>query len=415
MLPADNVWNTRVDLLPAHPSSEQWVSAIGADAPLTAAGGADAGGSSRPSISWWEVTRPAPLGEVSFEFVEESDPGPYPMPPEAALQAGAATMTRHILLLDSSRCSLYELYDARAVARGWSASSGAVYDLKSNELRPLGRIAGNRSGLPVFPGLLRIDEVDRGEIHHALGFSAPQIGSVFVWPARRAAPNGASWLPPAGLRFRLRGDLELSGFSARVRAVLTALQRYGMFLAEEGEPWTLSGVEELRWTEAEVAELSEIHGADFVAVDSSLLQVNEDSGRVRIQLEAEPLSVGSNGPFECVPSEEVACIDAGRFDVRVRWVDRDGTSRSARTAATRSDDSALFWFFEPSNWELMVKVIDGCQVNGHHWVFFAGTTDRGFSLEVADGITGDSLLYTSPPGQPAAAVTDSDAFGACPR
>lgn len=415
VLPADNVWNVPVDLLPLHPRSRAWIDAMGAESPLIGAAGAGAASSTRPRISWAQVGRPAPLRDVAFESADQSDPGPYPIPESSAVELGPSSGPVHLVLLDSSRCTVYELYGARSEPGGWSASSGAIYDLGSNDLRPVARVPELGPGLPLFPGLLRFDEVDSGEIRHALSFSAPHVGAGFVWPARRALPSSDGLAPPVGQRFRLRGDLDLSAFSERVQVVLKALQRYGMFLVEEGEPWLLSGAQDARWSEDELAELSAVRGRDFVAVDTSLIQIADDSGRVRIQLESQPLVSGSGQPFECVPGEQVACVGGGRFDVRVHWVDGDGTPRSAHSAVTRSDDSSLFWFFEPSNWELMVKVVDGCAVNGHHWVFFAGTTDRGFTLTVADSRTGQGLVYTSPPGQPAAAVTDSDAFATCSR
>lgn len=413
VLPPDNVWNARVDLLPPHPASDAWVSAVGAEGSLAAIPRAASDVHSARDVLWFEVTRPAPLLDVAFDYPLESDPGPYPIPEQATLALGVAGGVRQLLLVDASRCVLYELYDVRAGVRGLSAASGAVYDLRSNDLRPFSRVPEDRSGLPVLPGLLRRDEVEQGEIRHALRFSAPGLSGTFVWPARRASSSGSAFFPPVGQRFRLRGDLDLDGYSARVRVVLAALQRYGMVLAEAGEPWRLSSLPDLQWTEAELSELAAIRGRDFVAVDSTLLRVDEDSGRVRTQLEVEPLSSDGAGPFECAPDARTACVGNGRFQVRIDWIGDDGTATAARTAPTRSADSVLFWFFAPSNWELMVKVVDGCVINGRHWVFFAGTTDRGYAITVLDSRTGERLVYSSPPGEPATAVTDSDAFGDC--
>jgi hypothetical protein len=288
-----------------------------------------------------------------------------------------------------------------------------VYDLTSNRLRPI-VASGQGTGLPIFPGLLRAEELEAGAIHHALRFSAPRLRRGFEWPARGSAADADEPdLPPVGARLRLRRDFDLSRYSQRVAVVLVALKRYGMLLAEAGEPWSLSAGSGFSLTAQERVELAGVHGSDFEAVDTSAMVTSEDSGRAAVPFDRPPVSTGVGSPFECVVSDRLTCIDGLRFAVRVEWIDRHGGERVATAATAGSRDTSLFWFFDPLNWELMVKVIDGCAVNRHHWVFFAGTTDLGFTVTVADSLTGETRRYRNPSGEAAVAVTDNQAFSHC--
>jgi hypothetical protein len=417
VFPPDNVWNARVDGLPVHPRSAEWVAAIGRGASLGVAHGVEVHGveapgapaAGPPPIVIGEITRPATLVDVELSLAEGSDPGPFPLPGPAS--AGATSESaRDLLLVDPARCTLYELYSARRSPGGWSAEAAAVFDLRSNSLRaaPPARRVG---GLPVLPGVIRWEEVESGAILHALRFTARRLSAGFEWPSTGAGTElGDPGQPPTGQRFRLRGDLDLSGFSPRVRVVLEALQRYGMLLAGVGPPWSLSVAAGARWSEGELAELARLRGGDFEAVDVSTLRGAFGSGRAVAPAERPPVAVSRVAPYDCDPGDGVACIDDGRFEIRVTWRDARGGERRAVAAGAGSRDTRLFWFFDPLYWELMVKVIDGCAVNGSRWVFFAGTTDLGFSVSVTDSRTGERRVYRSLPGEPALAVTDNQAF-----
>jgi len=158
-----------------------------------------------------------------------------------------------------------------------------VFDLQSNDLRPAGWTSADAAGLPVLAGLVRYDEVDGGEIRHALRFTAPQTRREYIWPARHFASTliGEEY-PPMGQRFRLRADFDISDFSPEVRVILQAMKRYGLILADNGSAWYISGAPDERWdNDTLVGELSQVHGSDFEAVDESSLMVDPDSGRVR--------------------------------------------------------------------------------------------------------------------------------------
>ncbi|HEU0116702.1 MAG TPA: hypothetical protein VFQ80_18560, partial [Thermomicrobiales bacterium] len=207
------------------------------------------------------------------------------LPPDAPIEAGPCDDgDRHVLVVDASTCTLYELFDATPRADGsWTAGSGAIFHLDSNALRPSGWTSADAAGLPILPGLVRFDEVAAGEIAHALRFTAPRTRDAFVWPARHSASSSDDAnLPPLGQRFRLRADFDLSGFSDTNRVILTALQRYGMFLADNGSAWFLSGAPDDRWDNDDLHALQTgVLGSDFEAVDESSLQADPDSGQVR--------------------------------------------------------------------------------------------------------------------------------------
>jgi hypothetical protein len=221
---------------------------------------------------------------ITFYYDDESDPGPYPIPPDAAIEGGdQSSGDRHVLVLDRDHCMLYETFDSWPQPNGsWEAGSGAVFDLYSNALRQSGWTSADAAGLPILPGLVRYDEVVSGEITHALRFTAPQTRKHFIWPARHYASNltGTNY-PPMGQRFRLKAAFDLSHFSPEVQVILQALKKYGMILADNGSAWFLSGVPDPRWNDdALVNELKMVKGSDFEAVDESSLMVHPDSGQV---------------------------------------------------------------------------------------------------------------------------------------
>ncbi|MCD6291496.1 MAG: cellulase family glycosylhydrolase, partial [Anaerolineae bacterium] len=213
-----------------------------------------------------------------------SDPGPYPIPPDAPIEGGRGSDgDRHVLIVDRDHCMLYELYDAWPQPDGsWHAGSGAIFDLNSNALRPAGWTSADAAGLPILPGLVRYDEVAAGEIRHAIRFTAPRTRKAYVWPARHYASDlTAGRYPPMGQRFRLRADFDISGFSPQAQVILQALKRYGMILADNGRAWFISGAPDDRWDNDVLHELHQVHGTDFEAVDASSLIVHPDSAQAR--------------------------------------------------------------------------------------------------------------------------------------
>jgi hypothetical protein len=284
MFPADNIWNVAVDTLPRHTRSADYVGSIGATTGLHPDFGSGTWDGGPIGIPYIVVPGSQPLVPVSFEYADESDPGPYPIPPDAPIEGGAASSgDRHILVLDRDRCRLYELFSAYPQGGGWRAGSGAVFDLTSHALRPAGWTSADAAGLPILPGLVRYDEVAAGAIRHAIRVTAPRTRRAYVWPGRHYASSVTDEaLPPMGQRFRLRASYDLSGFAPEVRVILMAMKVYGLILADNGSAWYVSGAPDERWNnDVLVGQLRLVKGSDFEAVDVSSLMVDPDSGQTR--------------------------------------------------------------------------------------------------------------------------------------
>jgi hypothetical protein len=288
VFPVDHVWNARVDALPRHPASDAFVASIGVDAPMHPDFGSGLWEGRAIGIPFDVVGPGQSAVAVDFYYPDESDPGPYPIPADAFVEGApapglpVADGDRHVLVLQTGSCTLYELFDAERQDDGsWSAGSGAVFDLRGYDLRPDGWTSADAAGLPVLPGLVRYEEVAAGVLHHALRFTAPRTRRAYVWPARHFASSATDpALPPMGQRFRLRADADLTGFSDEALVIARALQTYGMILADHGSSWYLSGAPDERWANDALRDLRRLRGSDFEAVDASALMETPDSGRV---------------------------------------------------------------------------------------------------------------------------------------
>jgi hypothetical protein len=208
---------------------------------------------------------------ITFDYNDESDPGPYPVPANAPIEGGSSSDgDRHVLVVDVDAWKLYELYDAHPQNNGasWHAGSGAVFDLNSDALRPAGWTSADAAGLPIFPGLVRYDEaVEQGSINHALRFTCPKTRKAYVSPARHyASGDTSSALPPMGMRVRLKASFDTTGFSAPVRAILRAMKKYGMFVADNGSGWYVSGAPDSRWSDDDLATLARVPSSAFEVI-----------------------------------------------------------------------------------------------------------------------------------------------------
>ena len=262
IFPANNPWNERVDRLPVAPDSAAMIQAIGLDAPVHP----DFGSFSGYGIPYTVVGHSTAKVHVSFDYADESDRGPYPLPAHPHIEAGG---DRHVLLVDRDSCKLYELYDASRTGTSWHAGSGAIWNLRSNHLRPNGWTSADAAGLPILPGLVRYDEVAAGVIAHALRFTASKTSNSHIWPARHDAGDSDPSLPPMGLRVRLKASVDISHFGKQARVVLQALKTYGMILADNGSPWYISGASNPHFNDDDLHALGKITGADFEVVDAS--------------------------------------------------------------------------------------------------------------------------------------------------
>jgi len=266
VFPASNPWNQRVDKLPVAADSAAIVASIGRDAPLHADFGSGLWQGAPIGIPYDVVTRATPRSRVVFDYADESDRGPYPIPAGVHVEGGG---DRHALLVDRSACRLYELYALRRESGRWHAGSGAIWSLRSNRLRPAGWTSADAAGLPILPGLARYDEVARGAIRHALRFTAPRTRRAYVWPARHFASDSTDpRLPPMGLRLRLKASFDVRSFPRQARIVLVALKRYGMIVADNGSSWYITGAPDPRWSNDQLHMLGRVKGSDFEVVQS---------------------------------------------------------------------------------------------------------------------------------------------------
>lgn len=275
VFPADNAWNQRVDHLPVAADSAALVGSIGRGSSAHADFGSGTWDGGPIGIPYVVVSSRTKKRKVSFEYADESDRVRYPIPKNAPIEGGRnADGDRHVIVIDKSRCKLYELYAAypRSGGKSWRAGSGAVWSLKSNKLRPAGWTSADAAGLPIFPGLARYDEVARGEINHAIRFTAPRTRRAYVYPARHQA--GASDdpdLPPMGARVRLKDSVDIASYPKQSQVVLTALRRYGAILADNGSAWYFSGAPDPRWDNDDLHSLDRLDGSDFEVVDTASL------------------------------------------------------------------------------------------------------------------------------------------------
>jgi hypothetical protein len=272
LLPADSIWNVRVDGLPVAANSASYVSTIGSTRTMHPDFGAGMWDGAPIGIPFVTVPGSQPRVPVTFDYDDESDPGPYPVPPDAPIEGGPESDgDRHILVVDTAQCVLYELYYAYPQpGGGWHAGSGSVFALGSNTLRPDTWTSADAAGFPILPGLVRYDEVAAGEIAHALRFTTDRTRTSYVYPARhQAGESGSLSLPPMGLRVRLKATYDTSGFSPQARVIAEALKHYGMILADNGSPWYVTGASDPRFDDDVLHQLDVIKGSDLEVVDTT--------------------------------------------------------------------------------------------------------------------------------------------------
>jgi hypothetical protein len=269
LFPADNAWNRDVSAEPVDPNSANLIASIGLGTTLHPDFGTVWNGAPN-GIPYVVVSGSQTKVPITFTaYGDESDPGPYPVPADAPVEGGPnGTGDRHVIVIDRDNWKLYELYRAFPSGSGWSAESGAVFDLGSNALRPAGWTSADAAGLPIFPGLVRYDEVfGRREIAHALRFTAARTRRAYVHPARHfASSNTDPNLPPMGMRVRLKASVDIAGYSPAMQVILRALKKYGMILADNGSNWYVSGAPDPRWDDDELRALKSLKGSDFEVV-----------------------------------------------------------------------------------------------------------------------------------------------------
>lgn len=271
IFPADNPWNLDISELPVHENSDNFIESVGTDSTMhpdfgTVWDGAPIG------IPYVIVdASQADIGMNYTAYGDESTPGPFPLPLDAPIEGGASSDgDRHAIAVDTEACMLYELYRAFPRSAQWDADSGVAWDLSSNAKHPEGCTSADAAGLPIFPGLVRYDEVvERGEIRHALRFTVAQSQRAYIHPATHyASSNTDPNTPPMGLRFRMKASYDCSSYSAEVQVICAALKTYGMIMADNGSNWYLSGAPDERWNDDNLRDIKSIPGNAFEVVDT---------------------------------------------------------------------------------------------------------------------------------------------------
>jgi hypothetical protein len=264
VFPSDNAWNEDVSGLPVDPNSATYIASINSTRQFVHP---DFGSDPTYGIPYTVVPGSQPLVPITFTaYGSESDPGPYPIPDNAPVEAGS---DKHVLVLDFGNCHLYEMFNSvKNAGAGWSCDSGAVFDLYSDALRPDTWTSADAAGLPILPGLVRYDEVQSGVITHALRFTVAQTQNGFIHPATHEAGSANTSLPPMGLRLRLKASFDLSPFHGESLVILTALKKYGMIVADNGSSWYISGSTDTRWNDTDLDQLKTVPGSAFEAVQT---------------------------------------------------------------------------------------------------------------------------------------------------
>jgi hypothetical protein len=292
VFPADNVWNTDISKLPVNAHSAAWLRSMNSGSTYLHPDFGPSGGYPY-GIPYTVMTDAHPKVHVTFRYASESDRWLYPFGSDTRIEGGqSAGGDRHALMLDSSSCRLYELYNARYGSRA-TAGSGAIWNLRSNALRPAGWTSADAAGLPILPGLLNFAQIRRAvqtgtPIRHAIRFTADRTSAAYLWPARHQAGSGSmASLPPMGARFRLKLSFNVAGFChsaaycAYAKAVLTEMQHYGLILADNGSNWYFGGAAFPQWPDALVSLLKGIPASAFEAVNESCLMVSQNSGQAQ--------------------------------------------------------------------------------------------------------------------------------------
>ena len=283
VFPPDNAWNTDVSNLPVDTHSSAWLANSGGPTLHIHPDFGDSATSVPYGIPFTVTNSAHPKVNITFQYADESDPGPYPFGPDTPIEGGAGSGgDQHAIMLDSSTCTLYELYDANYSPQGSTAGSGAIWNLRSDALRPSGWTSADAAGLPILPGLLRQDEVAAGIVRHAIRMTVQTTDKLFIWPARHEASSVSDpSYPPMGARFRLKASVDISHLSHDTQVVLTAMKHYGLIVADNGSDWYFQGAAQPGWDNTMLDELKTIPAGDFEAVDTSSLIIDPNSGAAR--------------------------------------------------------------------------------------------------------------------------------------
>ncbi len=300
IFPPTNVWNKDVTALPVDPNSAAIINQV--DPANTIGFHPDFGSFAGYGIPYNIADSNTARYNLSFQYAGESDPGPYPIPTPYNIEGGgdatSCTGDCHILIVEKNSCTLYEIFAAHFQSGQWSGGSGAIWDLNSNALRPDTWTSADAAGLPILVGLARYDEAAAGVINHALRFTVQHTRNAHIYPARHDA-GSSSYLPPMGMRVRVKQSVTLNCACPQAKIILQALKTYGMILADNGSNWYISGASDPGWDDNDLRNLNQIHGSDLEVVDTTgfVNGPNPDYALGAANTTAGPVFPGQNGVF----------------------------------------------------------------------------------------------------------------------
>ena len=269
VFPATNAWNQEIESTPLHPLNSQIISRLGGSNLHP-----DFGENPLYGIPFVVVPGTQLLVPINYGlYGDESDPGPFPIPLNAPIEGGGGGGDSHVLVLQQQTCQLYELFAAHRTTSGWFADSGAKFDLLTGAPRPIGWTSADAAGLPILPGLVRYDEVAAGLIDHAIRVTFSQTQTGFIPPASHSASNKTDpTLPAMGMRFRLSASFNVAALTGQAKVIATAMQRYGLIVADNGSNWYFQGAPNPGWNDDDLNQLKSIPGSAFEVVDTGPVQ-----------------------------------------------------------------------------------------------------------------------------------------------
>lgn len=411
LFPSTNWWNLDISNAPVDPGSAAFINFVGATRGCHPDFGGNAGtGNDIYGFPYIIVDSSQAKKTVQFLYSDESDGVDhntntsfpfYPIPNEAItmphwVEGGDPgnidlrnSQDRHMLIVDKDNKYLYELYNVYFDGTTWQGGSGAFFDMKTNNRRPDGWTSADAAGLAILPGLVRYDEAfGSAEIGHAFRVTMIRTNG-YVFPGSHVAGTTAGALP-MGARLRLKANKDISGYTPAIQRIFRALKRYGLIVADNGSNLYISGTYDTRWSNDVLnPAFGSLKGSDFEVV----------------QLGWNP---GSTAP--CVAGDTTLCLSSNRFEVSVTWRNPySGGTTGVGHAGVLSSDTGTFWFFNQSNVELILKVLDGRTVNSHFWVFYGALSDVEYTITLRDSVTGAVKTYYNAP-QHLGSLADTNAF-----
>jgi hypothetical protein len=297
VFPDGSYWHADISHLPKHPKSTAWMSNMGSDVNLHPDFGPSFGEIPVPyGIPITVVDGGHAKVNINFDYATESDNVPYPLGTDIKVEGGQwVSGDRHTIVIDKAACKLYETFDTRKRLGAWAAGSGAVWDLTSTKLRPNGWTSADAAGLPILPGLLRFEEVHAHDVDHAIRFTIAVSDRSYIWPARHQAGSVNNHnFPPMGARFRLKASYKIDpSLRGDTKAVLRAMKKYGLVLADNGSNWFFGGTSDTRWPNAMLDQLKAVSASAFEAVDTSSLMIGGGTMKTTAAASATAASPGT--------------------------------------------------------------------------------------------------------------------------